>query len=429
MRLGGRLAAAIEILENIKNHNRPIKNTLKDWGISHRFAGSSDRAVISNIVYDSLRKRLSSCYLMNDDSSQALVYGIIFREWGINPQELIHKLSSDHFAPPLPTQSMLSAFNSHQLKNAPDHIQADIPEWIKSSIQLNFGSSWLKEATELAQRPPLDLRTNILKITREKLHKTLEHFKIGYSTISQFGLRIPATQKESYLPKITTEISFHKGWFEIQDEGSQIASQLTAFTKGRQVLDFCAGGGGKTLALSMFMKNKGQIHAWDSDKSRIAPIIERIKRAGIHNVQVHSRLSTLLPLQEHFDTVLIDAPCSGSGTWRRHPDMKWRLSEQSLEKRILQQETIINQASKFVKINGHLIYVTCSILPQENIIQIQKFLNTHPQFRIVPAIKDWHSLFDIKALQPHFFKDGGLNMTPASTNTDGFFFCKLKRHY
>ncbi|MFV0255908.1 RsmB/NOP family class I SAM-dependent RNA methyltransferase [Candidatus Liberibacter solanacearum] len=428
MRLGGQMAAAIEILKDIIFYKKPATNALKDWSASHRFAGSSDRVSISNIVYDVLRKYLSNAYIMDDDNPDYLVYAVIIKEWNISLENISTILKEDRFGPLFPKESIIKSLHSRQLENAPLHIQGNIPQWLQSSIQSYFKDNWLEETKWLSTRPPLDLRTNTLKVTRQKLFKNLHHHGVRYSSISRFGLRIAATKAQSRLPNITNEISFQRGWFEVQDEGSQIVSDLTATKQSSQILDFCAGGGGKTLALSMLLNNKGQIHAWDKNKSRIAPIVARIKRAGIHNVQLHSNLESLRNLQEHFTTVLVDAPCSGTGTWRRRPDIKWRLSPKNLMERIEEQKKIMQEAAKFVRLGGYLVYITCSILPEENIQQINNFLDNHPRFRIDSIVDNWNELYDLKNPRSLFIENGCCILTPFLTNTDGFFFCRLKRH-
>ncbi|AHA27395.1 RsmB/NOP family class I SAM-dependent RNA methyltransferase [Candidatus Liberibacter americanus] len=428
MRLGGQITAAIEILTDINNYKKTAINALKDWEISHRFAGSSDRASINNIVYDVIRKRLSSAYIMDDDNPASLVYAIIIKEWNIPFEEITIILKNDRFAPPLPKESTIASLNCRQLENAPLHIQGNIPEWLQASIQSNFKSNWLLEVKGLSERPPLDLRTNTLKVSRQKLLKKLQCYDINYSPISRFGLRIPATKRTLRLPNIKNEISFQRGWFEIQDEGSQIVSDLAARKSGHQILDFCSGGGGKTLALSMLLNNKGQIHAWDKNKNRMAPIVARIKRSGAHNIQLHNNLKSLQHLYKHFTTVLVDAPCSGTGTWRRRPEIKWKLSIKNLQERIEEQKHILQESSKFVRPGGYLIYITCSILPEENIQQIHIFLENNPFFKIDPIIDDWNTLYNIEAPNSLLLENGCCTLTPASTNTDGFFFCRLKHH-
>lgn len=355
MRLGGRLAGAIEVLADIEGRRRPVADALKDWGLAHRFAGSGDRAAIGNIVYDALRMKLSHAWLMDDDSATSLGYAVLLRQWGKSFTELAAEFDGDKFAPAAPDAERQQAFLSRSLAEAPAHVQGDIPDWVQSSFETAFGERWLTEAQALNERPTLDLRANTLKATREKVLKVLEESGAEATHIARQGVRIAAGEGPSRLPNVTAELSFQKGWFEVQDEGSQIVADLAGAHEGDQILDYCAGGGGKTLAMAASMNNKGQVHAFDADRKRLAPIIERLKRAGTRNVQVHDRASGLTPFQEKFDRVLVDAPCTGTGTWRRRPDTKWRLTARNLEERVQQQGEALSQAKGFVRPGGELL--------------------------------------------------------------------------
>lgn len=427
MRLGGRLAGAIEVLADIETRKRPVADALKDWGLAHRFAGSGDRAAIGNIVYDALRMKLSHAYLMDDDSATSLALGVMLRQWGLTAEALARELDGDKFAPDIPTER-LAAFAARRLENAPLHVQGDIPEWVLPSFEENFSEDWLAEAKALSGRPTLDLRANTLKASRAKVLKALERSGAVPTTIARNGIRIPAGEGPSRLPNVTAELSFQKGWFEVQDEGSQIVADLVFPQEGEQVLDFCAGGGGKTLAMSAAMNNKGQVHAYDADRKRLAPIIERLKRAGTRNVQVHEDLSSLSPLAGRFDRVLVDAPCTGTGTWRRRPDTKWRLTEKNLEERLAQQEEALASAANFVRPGGYLLYVTCSVLPEENENQVYGFCEDNPAFEILSAAEVWEDLFGTDKPQPWSADMKTVTLTPASTDTDGFFFCAMVRN-
>ncbi|WP_337268070.1 RsmB/NOP family class I SAM-dependent RNA methyltransferase [Oryzifoliimicrobium ureilyticus] len=427
MRLGGRLEAAISVLADIDVRRRPVADALKDWGLSHRFAGSGDRAAVGNIVYDALRMRQSHAWLMDDDRPASIAYAVLFRQWGFTPETLSAELLDDKFAPPSLSEEQLAAFLSRDLRTAPDHVQGDIPEWVLPSFQNAFRDDWLSEAVGLAGRPTLDLRANTLKANRDKVVSALSRAGASPARIARNGVRIPAGEAASRLPNVTAELSFQKGWFEVQDEGSQIVADLVQPAEGDQVLDYCAGGGGKTLAMAAAMNNKGQIHAYDADRKRLAPIIERLKRAGTRNVQVHDELQGLNALVGRCDKVLVDAPCTGSGTWRRRPDTKWRLTQRNLDERVAQQQEALLQASTYVRPGGKLIYVTCSMLTEENEKQMERFVEQNPQFSIVNAFESWNGLFGSDAPAPRSLDGKSLTLTPASTDTDGFFFCKLKR--
>lgn len=427
MRLGGRLAGAIEVLADIEARRRPVADALKDWGLAHRFAGSGDRAAIGNIVYDALRMKLSHAWLMDDDSATALGYAVMLRQWGKSADELKAEFDGDKFAPEPLSDDTLSAFSSRSLSDAPDYVQGDIPEWIVSSLQSTFGDDWLRQAKALNERPTLDLRANTLKASRSKVIKALEDAKAEATRIARQGVRIAAGEGPSRLPNVTAELSFQKGWFEVQDEGSQIVADLAGAQEGEQILDYCAGGGGKTLAMAASMNNKGQVHAFDADRKRLAPIIERLKRAGTRNVQVHDRAEGLERYSAKFDRVLVDAPCTGTGTWRRRPDTKWRLTQRNLEERVEQQGQALDQAKTFVRPGGELLYVTCSVLPEENERQARRFCADNPEFSIRSALERWTSVFGGDAVKPYSADGETVTLTPATTDTDGFFFCVMKR--
>lgn len=428
MRLGGRIVAASEVLTDMSARRRPVADALKDWGLAHRFAGSADRAAIGNLVYDALRKKQSLGWRMGNDSPLALVFAVLLDGWSETAVSLQEKLGDDKFAPKLPSEQTLARFNAAQLSTAPLHIQADIPQWSVPRFEAVFGDRFVAECQAQTARPPVDLRANRILSNRESVLSELPQ-TIGavLSTLTTDGIRIPAGGKDYRQPNVQVEPAFQKGWFEIQDEGSQLVAQLSGISANQTVLDFCAGGGGKTLALASQMQNSGQVIATDSDKGRLAPIFERIKRAETRNVQVRSAKSDLSDLVGTMDHVLIDAPCTGAGTWRRRPDAKWRLNESQLGQRVEEQATILEEAKKYVKKGGHLVYVTCSLFEEENAAQIANFTTKNADFTAIAPSELIKSNAVALTSEQVIIDPFGLTLTPLRTQTDGFYLSVLKR--
>ncbi|TCD13317.1 RsmB/NOP family class I SAM-dependent RNA methyltransferase [Oricola cellulosilytica] len=427
MRLGGRVGAAIEVLQDIETRRRPVADALKDWGLAHRFAGSGDRAVIGNLVHDALRKKLSTAHLMADDSPASLAFGTLWRQWSVSLAQMREAFAEDRFAPKIPEDALASALKRDFAFAAP-YVEADVPDWTADFFEENFDHEWVAEAAALSERAPLDLRVNTLKADREKVRKQLSKAGAKDTPIARHGLRIAAGKGASRHPNVQVEPAFQKGWFEVQDEGSQIVADLVFPRPGEQVFDYCAGAGGKTLALAAAMENKGQVHAWDADKSRLAPIFERLKRAETRNVQVHAADADLSGLENRMERVLVDAPCTGSGTWRRNPDAKWRLQPSSLEKRLGEQASVLDAASKYVRPGGFLVYVTCSVFPQENEHQVYAFGDRHADYELLSAGEVWQELFGFDKPQPWSADMKCITLTPRATGTDGFFFAVMQRN-
>ena len=426
---GARLAAAIEIVADMDARHRPVAEALKDWGMSHRFAGAGDRAAIGNIVYDALRRRRSTAFLMGSDAPRAVVLGSIGRETGADA--LAALIDGVPHAP-----EPLTAEEAGRLlapaDNAAEPVRADVPDWIAPSLRRAFGEHWVAEGEALASRPPLDIRVNRLKAERAKVEKELAGAGVVESQFSPDGLRVPPTSGNRRHPNVQSEPAFLKGLFEIQDEGSQLAAAMVGAGPGMQVLDLCAGAGGKTLALAAAMANKGQLFATDRDKYRLAPIFERIKRAGTRNVQVRAAGADLSDLRGEMDRVMVDAPCTGTGTWRRRPDIKWRLTEHALADRRAEQAAILRDAADFVKPGGRLVYVTCSVLPEENQDQVAAFLADQPDFSAVPtadivAGAGLPAEAAAKLEAAVIPVPGGVQLTPQRTGTDGFFVSVLQK--
>jgi 16S rRNA (cytosine967-C5)-methyltransferase len=291
MRPGGRLAAAIEVLADIEARRRPAAEALRDWGLAHRFAGSGDRSAIGNLVFDALRRRSSTSWVMGSDAPRALALGAFTRGWVDSLDALGTVLQGDPHAPEPPSSlesALIQTLLNGGLDDAPAHIRGDYPEWLTPQMIEIFGDTAPEEGAALAARAPLDLRVNLLKADRAKVTRALSRHVPQDVSHLPTALRIQAASGAARLPNISTEAAYQRGHVEIQDAASQFAAILAGATGGMQVGDVCAGGGGKALALAALMGNRGQIHAYDSDRNRLKPIYERIKRAGARNIQVHA---------------------------------------------------------------------------------------------------------------------------------------------
>jgi 16S rRNA (cytosine967-C5)-methyltransferase len=427
---GARASAAIEILADIAERKRTAADALKDWGVSHRFAGSGDRAAIGNLVFDALRKRASFAYIMGDDGPRALVLRTLVSSWGFTPDEVSALADGGRFAPAPLTAEESTALNRRIPEDAPVSVRGDFPAWLEPQFERAFGIRAAEEGAGLAARAPVDLRVNTLKSTREKVLHALRRFDAAATPHSPNGVRIAPSTGPSRSPHVEAEPAHGKGWYEVQDEGSQVATLLAGAKPKEQILDLCAGAGGKTLGLAAAMENTGQLYAYDADRIRLRPIFERLKRAGVRNAQVldPGDMEALAGLEDKMDRVIVDAPCTGSGVWRRRPDAKWRLSPQMLEARLAEQRAVLDRAARLVKPGGRLAYITCSVLPPENRDQVEAFLARFPDFTLIPWPELWKAA-SLSAAPPQSADGSGktLLMTPRGFGTDGFFVAVLER--
>ncbi|WP_262267835.1 RsmB/NOP family class I SAM-dependent RNA methyltransferase [Microvirga yunnanensis] len=426
-----RISAAIEVLTDIDARRRPATDALKDWGLSHRFAGSKDRAAIASLVYDALRRKASAAWIMGEATPRAIVLGMLRLQRGLDAAAVAALCSGERFAPEPLTADERARLESADLGGAPAPVAGDFPDWIEPSLRRLFGDDLVPEMRALTARAPLDLRVNTLKVpSREEAHDALPHLGAVETPLSPLGLRI-APGEDGRGPAVQSEPEFLKGWIEIQDEGSQLVALLAGVKPGEQVVDLCAGGGGKTLALAAMMENHGQIYATDNDARRLAPIHDRLARAGVRNVQVRTpraKADAVTDLDGKIDCVLVDAPCTGVGTWRRNPDAKWRLRPGSLDVRRKEQEAVLDRAARLVRPGGRIVYITCSILPEENDDALAAFMERHDGFTPLPpaAVLDAARLGPLeKAVRPTAH---GLQLTPLRTGTDGFYAAILVRN-
>lgn len=419
MRDGGRLSAAIEVLDETLARHRPVKLALKGWGDAHRFAGSKDRAFISGLVLDALRKRRSLAWMMGAEGSRAIVLGTVRFGWGWSVERISAAAEEQHGPGALTAEEMDALEAPRALEDAPAPVRGDYPDWLDDAFARVFGEARAEEASALAARAPVDLRVNLIKSDPARAEKVLGPLKAERAPYLEQAFRIAAPDPSERAGAVETIPAFGKGWFEVQDLGSQLAAAAAGDVRGKQVLDFCAGGGGKTLALAGAMGNTGQLYAYDADARRMADLIPRATRAGVRNLQVRSPVEDdpLRGLAGKMDVVFVDAPCTGTGTWRRHPDTKWRLTPEQLQRRMAEQDAVLDQAVPQVKPGGRLVYVTCSVLAEENEDRLAAFRGRHPGFSPRPI-----DLADLPTTP-----EGYLRMTPHRTGTDGFFVAVLER--
>jgi 16S rRNA (cytosine967-C5)-methyltransferase len=421
MRDGGRLSAAIGVLSDIEGRHRPARLALKAWGGDARYAGAKDRAFVSGLVLDVLRRRRSLAWRIGEDSDRAVALAALRFVWDW-PLDRVEAAAGDapHGPGPLTEAECAGLTAPKPLEGAPHAVRGDYPDWLDPHMARVFGEHRAEEGEALAARAPIDLRVNTLKTDAARALKALAPFNPQPVPLLPTALRIAAPAASERAAAVESAPEYEKGWFEVQDLGSQIAAACAGDIKGKQVLDFCAGGGGKTLALAAAMANTGQLYAYDADARRLTDTVRRAQRAGVRNLQVRSPIhpDVLSGLEGRMDLVFADAPCTGSGTWRRHPDAKWRLTPEQLARRVAEQDAVLAGAAPFVKGGGCLVYVTCSLFAEESEDRVAAFLAQTPHFSIVPAAGPADAF-----LTPQGFP----RLTPLNAETDGFFVAVLER--
>lgn len=436
MRLGGKISAAIAVLGDFGTRRVPLKTALADWGRGARYAGAKDRAWISGLCLDVLRRQNSLALAATENTHRALVLTALAGMWQV-PIEVIEEACADEHGPQaLSADERASLIGAETVLAAAASAPAahDVPDWCQPLFARAFGDGAAREAAGLCARADIDLRLNTLKTTPEKALAALATVKAEALPWVVAGARIVAPEPSQKAPAVTVIPAFSKGWVEVQDLGSQIAAAAAGAIKGQQVLDYCAGGGGKTLALAALMENTGQLYAYDVDARRLVPVFHRAKRAGVRNLQIRSPAegATLDELADKMDLVFVDAPCTGSGTWRRHPDAKWRLTEPQLARRIEEQTDALAAAARYVRPGGRLVYVTCSVFVEENEDRVDAFLNAHGGFRRTDALAaamESGLLTEAGATRLDTCRNaaGDLRLTPARMGADGFYISVLTR--
>lgn len=400
---GARLAAAAEVLNEIFARRGAADRALAAWGKSHRFAGSKDRAAIAERVYAVLRRRNECAFRMQDERTRALVIGSLAVADGLGV-DAINALCTDG-------AHALGALTSREVAHLADvrapaepWIPGNYPEWLHGALLEQFGDRLGEEMAALNGRAPLDLRANALKASREAVLAELARASVEATALPAvpFGIRIAAGTDA----KVTKLDCYLQGRVEIQDEASQRAVLLADAKPGDVVVDLAAGGGGKALALAAAMNNEGRVLACDIDPARLQPLVPRAERAGatiIARAGDPYGAALVQTIGDGADIVFIDAPCSGSGTWRRNPETKWTLDATRLRNYCDAQVRLFERAVELTRRGGHVIYAVCSVLPCERLEQTNAFLRRHPGWRV----------------------DGVVDLAPARDQTDGFFAARL----
>lgn len=432
MKPGARIQAAIEILATFEARPKPLERMLKDWGRANRYAGSKDRRAIGEYAYSVMRMRGELAHKMGSTDPRALMIALLHRQGlQVAEQEGADDWKSwfdgsAHAPEPL-TMAEVNLLVADETE-LPPAARLNVQDWLLEDINRTFGNDATVAMAAMAGRATVDLRANALKTTRLKAHEALagEDIEAGGTPLAPMGLRI-IEAGGAPRSKVDQSKAYKSGLVEIQDEGSQLAAMIAGAKPGDQVIDLCAGAGGKTLALAAAMGNHGQIFACDTEGAKLKNLKPRLARAGVRNVQVkkiHSWTADpddvdpdLYELTASADLVVLDVPCSGSGTWRRHPDARWRLTPEDLTSYCSAQIAILNRAADLVKPGGRLVYITCSILARENEEQVTRFLNDHPDFKRE----------DIDPSLPGIRIKGGLQMAPHITGTDGFFVAVMQK--
>ena len=414
----GRLQAAIEVLDQIASSRQPADQVLRAWGGANRYAGSKDRRAVAERVYLCLRQPPR----MGEGGRGRVLASLALHD-GLDEAQIVELFTGQGHAPtPLTPDEALAL-------TAPT--PAALPGFIEAQLRISFGEEWQAEAIALmSSRAPLDIRINGVKSTHEAVSEALSEagLKAEPTPWSAFGLRLAAATADLAPLDI-----FKAGGLEVQDEGSQIAAWLVGAERGETVVDYCAGGGGKTLALGQAMRGQGRLIACDLNPRRLDAIKPRLQRAGVYTEfrRVGPTGDPLDDLQGQANRVLVDAPCSGSGTWRRRPEEAWRLTEAELARLAALQLEILTRAADLVRPGGRLVYVTCSVLAAENGAVAEAFAASRPDFSPLPIERAAQPpMLTIPGrLRLAALAGGGhsVQLSPLRSQTDGFYICLFER--
>ncbi|NTV47441.1 MAG: class I SAM-dependent methyltransferase [Chlorobiales bacterium] len=440
------LSHTLEVYGMLERANRPADAVLSAYLRARKYLGSHDRRFISETIFGLLRQELTLKPLAKTALSEGgfsfgaipvvSLYFFLLKSKPFSQKHLIDALEELTPFDAAELKSLAEFFESHT-SFTDDHSAATLsqrfafPEWMTQMLLSEYGQEELEKLyTALNEPAAVTLRTNTLQITRDELQQRLgdEGLLTTPGTLSPDALICKGR------PRVMQTQSFKEGLCEIQDEGSQLISILLNAKPKAKVLDACAGGGGKTLHIATLMHNKGDVYAYDANEKRFGNITIRIRRSGLQNIRLLDSPKKLEKFKQDFagkiDALLIDAPCTGSGTVRRNPDLKRRLTQESLERIQQEQQGIINEYAPLLKPGGTMVYATCSLFKQENEDIVTKFLSEHPDFKLVPipeALEQMKVGFDLSGLKARFKDSPYMKLSPQRDNTDGFFAAVLTR--
>jgi 16S rRNA (cytosine967-C5)-methyltransferase len=430
-----RYQASIELWDRIETQSRvPMDSVCGDYFRTRRFIGSKDRANIAERVYNMMRAyaRLQwwcmHLNLENTARARVIICGVLIDN--LTADDFSNLFNGNKYHPDILTDNEIVAIETMNGQTL-DHddmsndVRFEYPTWAADKLQNAYGDDLNTQMESMMHPATLDIRVNTLKLKRDDVQKMLlkDEIETDASPYSPVGLRL---KSKAYLAHSK---AFKKGMIEIQDEGSQLLALICNAQAGQQVLDYCAGGGGKTLALAAAMNGKGRIVAMDIDDKRLAKSKPRLTKADVHNVELRplnedKHRKWLRRQKNKFDIVLVDAPCSSSGTWRRNPDLRWHHYGPTHEDIEAIQTDILSRVWENVKIGGRLVYATCSMFREENENQVEVFLKAHDNFKIISAPTAWA---DAGLDDPCPVNGDYLRLSPLNHNTDGFFAAVLER--
>jgi 16S rRNA (cytosine967-C5)-methyltransferase len=436
---GARLQAAIDILQNVERRRNfvPADAVVHQYLRTRRYIGSRDRRAITERVYAVLRARARLDWWITHHGADVIpdgrtraIAGLSVLD-GLDVRSVKDLFGGDRFHPvalSAPELAMVHALTGKTLEHVdmPESVLLECPDWAEPALRALFGDHFAVEMAAINCPAPLDLRINPLKINRDGAIGLLAELGVEAEVCrwAPYGLRVAERRA------LADSAPFQQGILEVQDEGSQLIASLVGARPGMQVVDFCAGAGGKSLAMGVEMDGKGRLIACDVNASRLDRTGERARRAGLHNIERRVLEGERDPwVKRHkrkFDRVLVDAPCSGSGTWRRNPDARWGRGGPDLVDLTELQDKVLSSAARLVRAEGRLIYATCSLLPQENEQRIAAFLAAESDFRVVDIRDAWAQTLGLGGVECPL-EGPYMRLSPARHGTDGFFCAVLER--